>query len=221
MPKRIVPLVALLALALPSTAAARAPAAANWPTVSARHRCPVVASEGLRSPVSIRLFTHGLSCARALEVARAMISGVGVTFSGDPNDASTFRWTLYGLPGWTCFGDGSGFPEGGAGGICAKGQAVVEWYHTSPASRKAEAKAEAEASQCSFLDAATPALRRVVQHELEAEYHVAIAKPTVRCETGPVRLVVIVHEPSRTIEAVFAYRHGKLVPLRKRQLRSR
>ena len=31
--------------------------------------------------------------------------------------------------GWTCFGDGSGFPGHGAGGDCSKGAATVEWYH--------------------------------------------------------------------------------------------
>jgi hypothetical protein len=44
-------------------------------------------------------------------MVQAMESGVGVTFVGDPEGpASQFRWKLYGLPGWTCFGDGSGFP---------------------------------------------------------------------------------------------------------------
>jgi len=53
-----------------------------------------------------------------------------VTFVGNPEGpASQFRWKLYGLPGWTCFGDGSGFPGHGAGGVCTKAGATVEWYH--------------------------------------------------------------------------------------------
>jgi hypothetical protein len=57
-------------------------------------------------------------------------SGVGVTFVGNPEGpASQFRLKLYGLPGWTCYGDGSGFPGHGAGGYCTKGGATVEWYH--------------------------------------------------------------------------------------------
>jgi hypothetical protein len=49
---------------------------------------------------------------------------------GNPEGpASQFRWKLYGLPGWTCFGDGSGFPGHGEGGDCSKGVAAVEWYH--------------------------------------------------------------------------------------------
>ena len=61
-----------------------------------------------------------------------MESQVGVTFIGNPEGAAyQFRWTIYGLPGWTCHGDGSGFPEGGAGGVCTKGSATVEWWHAS------------------------------------------------------------------------------------------
>ena len=63
-------------------------------------------------------------------MVRAMESGVGVTFVGNPEGpASQFRWKLFGLPGWTCFGDGSGFPGHGEGGDCSKGAAAVEWYH--------------------------------------------------------------------------------------------
>ena len=58
-------------------------------------------------------------------------SGVGVTFVGATPQGRVyqFRWKLYGFPGWTCYGDGSGFPERGAGGDCSKGGGTVEWYH--------------------------------------------------------------------------------------------
>jgi hypothetical protein len=73
---------------------------------------------------------RNVSCAEALTVVRAKESGIGVTFVGNPEGpASQFRWKLYGLPGWTCFGDGSGFPGHGAGGVCTKAGATVEWYH--------------------------------------------------------------------------------------------
>jgi hypothetical protein len=101
----------------------------------ATHRCASVptlnAVTGVGHGPAIRLFTRNVSCSEALGIVRAMISGVGVTFSGDPDNASSFRFTLFGLPGWTCHGDGSGFPEGGAGGLCTKGGATVEWYHAS------------------------------------------------------------------------------------------
>jgi hypothetical protein len=58
------------------------------------------------------------------------MSDVGVTFVGNPEGAADqFRWKLYGFPGWTCYGDGSGFPEGGAGGHCSEGRHAVEWWH--------------------------------------------------------------------------------------------
>jgi hypothetical protein len=97
-------------------------------------QCPPVLTLGAnlgRGP-AIRILTHNMSCSRALGIVRAMVSGVGVTFIGNPQGrASQFRWRLYGLPGWTCYGDGSGFPEGGAGGDCAMGSSTVEWYHAS------------------------------------------------------------------------------------------
>jgi hypothetical protein len=96
----------------------------------ANHRCPSVSTlNGFKRGHAIRILTRDVSCAEALGVVRAMESGIGVTFSGNPENASSFRWKLYGLPGWTCYGDGSGFPEGGAGGVCARGGATVEWYH--------------------------------------------------------------------------------------------
>jgi hypothetical protein len=97
------------------------------------HQCPSVPTLNVfkRGP-AIRILTHDVSCAAALGIVRAMLSGVGVTFVGNPNGAAAqFRWKLYGLPGWTCYGDGSGFPEGGAGGDCSRGSATVEWYHAS------------------------------------------------------------------------------------------
>jgi hypothetical protein len=94
------------------------------------HQCPSVSTlNGFGHGDSLRISTRDASCAEALGVVRAMVSGVGVTFSGDPNNAGSFRWKLYGLPGWTCHGDGSGFPGHGAGGVCTKGSATVEWYH--------------------------------------------------------------------------------------------
>ena len=103
-------------------------AAAYAPT---SHTCPVVPTlHGFKAGPAIRSFTRDASCAEALEMVRAMESGVGVAFLGNPEGAAyQFRWKIYGLPGWTCHGDGSGFPEGGAGGACTKGGATVEWYH--------------------------------------------------------------------------------------------
>lgn len=89
--------------------------------------CP--GNRGNSSP-AIRIFTLDAPCAEGLGIVRAMVSGVGVTFVGKPNGgAYQFRWKLYGFPGWTCYGDGSGFPEGGAGGDCTKGGHGIEWYH--------------------------------------------------------------------------------------------
>jgi len=103
-------------------ATAYAPTTQTCPTVQTLH--------GFKRSAAIRSFTHDASCAEALEMVRAMESQVGVTFIGNPEGAAyQFRWKIYGLPGWTCHGDGSGFPEGGAGGDCAKGSATVEWYH--------------------------------------------------------------------------------------------
>src|ERR1019366_6469279 len=95
------------------------------------HRCPAVPSlSGFKHGYPILIQTRNVSCAQALTIVQAMESGVGVTFVGNPEGpASQFRWKLYGLPGWTCFGDGSGFPGHGAGGDCTKGGATVEWYH--------------------------------------------------------------------------------------------
>lgn len=95
------------------------------------HQCPSVyeLNGSLERGRAIRILTHDVSCAEALGIVRAKLSGLGVTFSGNPDNASSFRWKLYGLPGWTCYGDGSGFPEGGAGGRCSKGGATVEWWH--------------------------------------------------------------------------------------------
>ncbi len=97
----------------------------------ASHQCPSISTlNGFEHGAPLRILTRDVSCAEALGIVRAMLSGVGVTFVGNPNGpASQFRWKLYGFPGWTCYGDGSGFPEGGAGGICGKGNATVEWYH--------------------------------------------------------------------------------------------
>jgi hypothetical protein len=95
------------------------------------HQCPSVPTlNGFKRGYAIRISTHDVSCAEALGIVRAMVSHVGVTFVGNPEGAaSQFRWKLYGLPGWTCYGDGSGFPGHGAGGDCTKGGATVEWYH--------------------------------------------------------------------------------------------
>ncbi len=95
------------------------------------HQCPSVPSlNGFKRGYAIRISTHDVSCAEALGVVRAMVSDIGVTFVGNPEGpASQFRWKLYGLPGWTCYGDGSGFPGHGVGGACARGSATVEWYH--------------------------------------------------------------------------------------------
>jgi hypothetical protein len=95
------------------------------------HHCPAVPSlNELRRGYPILIQTRNLSCAEALGVVRAKESSVGVTFVGNPEGpASQFRWKLYGLPAWTCYGDGSGFPGHGAGGVCTKGGATVEWYH--------------------------------------------------------------------------------------------
>ena len=94
------------------------------------HHCAAVASHGLAHTYPILIQTRDVSCVEALTVVRAMVSNVGVTFVGNPNGpASQFRWKLYGLPGWTCYGDGAGFPGHGAGGTCAKGGATVQWYH--------------------------------------------------------------------------------------------
>jgi hypothetical protein len=97
------------------------------------HECPSVSTlNGFKRAPAIRIFMHGMSCSEALGIVRAMVSGVGVTFVGNPEGgAYQFRWKLYGFPGWTCFGDGSGFPEGGAGGDCSNGAAAVEWYHAN------------------------------------------------------------------------------------------
>jgi hypothetical protein len=99
----------------------------------ASHACPLVPTlNGFKRARAIRSFTHDVSCAEALAIVRAMVSNVGVTFVGNPEGAAyQFRWKLYGFPGWTCYGDGSGFPEGGAGGHCSKGGATVEWWHAN------------------------------------------------------------------------------------------
>jgi hypothetical protein len=61
---------------------------------------------------------------------RWLPGGTALTFVGKrEGPASQFRWKLYGLPGWTCFGDGSGFPAHGEAGDCSNGAADVEWYH--------------------------------------------------------------------------------------------
>ena len=78
------------------------------------HDCPSVTTlDGFGHGHPLVIQTRNMSCTEALTVIRAMVSGVGVTFSGNPDNASSFRWKLYGLPGWTCFGDGSGFPGHG------------------------------------------------------------------------------------------------------------
>lgn len=95
------------------------------------HNCPAVPTlRSFKRGYPILIQTRNVSCTQALTMVRAMESGVGVTFVGNPEGpASQFRWKLYGLPGWTCFGDGSGFPGHGEGGDCSKGAATVEWYH--------------------------------------------------------------------------------------------
>jgi hypothetical protein len=95
------------------------------------HRCSAVPSlNGLQRGYPILIQTRNLSCAQALAIVQAKESGIGVTFVGNPRGpAAQFRWKLYGLHGWTCYGDGSGFPGHGAGGDCTNGNATVEWYH--------------------------------------------------------------------------------------------
>jgi hypothetical protein len=95
------------------------------------HDCAAVPSlNGLKRGYPILIQTRGVTCAQALTIVRAKNSGVGVTFVGNPQGpAAQFRWKLSGLPGWTCFGDGSGFPGHGMGGDCTKGGATVAWYH--------------------------------------------------------------------------------------------
>ena len=97
----------------------------------ANHNCPAVPTlRSFKRGYPILIQTRNVSCAQALAMVQTMESGVGVTFVGNPEGpASQFRWKLYGLPGWTCFGDGSGFPGHGEGGDCSKGVATVEWYH--------------------------------------------------------------------------------------------
>ncbi len=95
--------------------------------VPANHRCPPVSNfVGLNLTKVLRGSTlirgRNVTCAEALGVVRAQASGVGVTFSGNPENASSFRFKLYGLPGWTCYGDK---------GYCAKGGAAVEWESSS------------------------------------------------------------------------------------------
>jgi hypothetical protein len=94
-------------------------------------QCLAVPSlNGLKRGYPILIQTRNVSCAQALIIVQAKESGIGVIFVGNPEGtASQFRWKLYGLPGWTCYGDGSGFPGHGAGGDCTKGSATVEWYH--------------------------------------------------------------------------------------------
>ena len=98
---------------------------------SSNHQCPAVPSlNGFKHGYPILIQTRNVSCAQALIIVQAKESGIGVIFVGNPEGpASQFRWKLYGLPGWTCYGDGSGFPGHGAGGNCTKGSATVEWYH--------------------------------------------------------------------------------------------
>lgn len=95
------------------------------------HQCPSVPTlKGFGRGYPLRISTRATSCTEALGIARAMMSGVGVSFVGNPEGgAYQFRWKLYGMPGWTCHGDGAGFPGHGAGGVCTKGAATVEWYH--------------------------------------------------------------------------------------------
>jgi hypothetical protein len=95
------------------------------------HQCPSVSTlNGVTHSYPLRISTHDVSCTEALGIVRTMVSGVGVTFVGNPEGAAAqFRWKLYGFPGWTCYGDGAGFPGHGAGGDCSRGIATVEWYH--------------------------------------------------------------------------------------------
>jgi len=80
------------------------------------HRCPSVSTlNGFTHSYPLRIFTHDLSCKEAMGIVRTMVSGVGVSFTGNPDNASSFRWKLYGFPGWTC--------------DCSRGSASVEWYH--------------------------------------------------------------------------------------------
>src|ERR1700690_2970025 len=81
------------------------------------HHCPAVPTlRSFKRGYPILIQTRNVSCAQALTMVQAMESGVGVTFVGNPEGpASQFRWKLYGLLGWTCFGDGSGFPGHGEG----------------------------------------------------------------------------------------------------------
>jgi hypothetical protein len=122
----LIPAVALLGGVALLTEQGRATAFA-----APNHHCPAVPTlRNFKRSYPILIQTHDVSCAQALTMVRAMESGVGVTFVGDPKGpASQFRWKLYGLPGWTCYGDGSGFPGHGEGGDCSKGAATVEWYH--------------------------------------------------------------------------------------------
>ena len=72
-----------------------------------------------------------MAAKRLIAIVAAALLGVDVTFVGNPGGwrGSSFRRKLDGIPGWTWYGDGSGFPEGGAGGDCSKGSGTVEWYH--------------------------------------------------------------------------------------------
>jgi len=126
--KRLIVIVAVVLLGGAGLLMQQGGATAEAPT---NHQCPSVPTlYNFKRGPAIRSFTHDVSCAEALRIVRAMVSGVGVTFVGNPEGgAYQFRWKLYGFPGWTCYGDGSGFPEGGAGGDCSKGGALVEWYH--------------------------------------------------------------------------------------------
>jgi hypothetical protein len=127
--KRLAVIVVVALLAGATLLARQGGAIGQAPT---SHACPLVPTlNGFKRAHAIRSFTHDVSCAEALGIVRAMVSNVGVTFVGNPEGAAyQFRWKLYGFPGWTCYGDGSGFPEGGAGGHCSKAGASVEWWHT-------------------------------------------------------------------------------------------
>ena len=118
--------IALLVAAALVAQCGRATAAAP-----ANHGCPSVSTlNGFKHGRAVRVLTREAPCPEALGIVRAMVSGVGVTFVGNPEGgAYQFRWKLYGYSGWTCYGDGSGFPGGGAGGDCSKGGATVEWWH--------------------------------------------------------------------------------------------
>lgn len=129
MAKRLSVLVA--AIALVATAALivhRTRATAFSPPI---HTCPSVPTlRGFTRGYPLVIQARNVSCAEALTIVRARNSNVGVTFVGNPaGPAAQFRWKLSGLPGWTCYGDGSGFPGHGMGGDCSKGGAAVEWYH--------------------------------------------------------------------------------------------